>query len=56
MLAKGNINFSADGNGVQGASLVSGGRISGTSNMTMAHCDGRGMEQNFRMPYPRLVQ
>jgi len=56
LLAKGDISFSANGDGVQGASLVAGGTISGTSNMTMASCDGRGMEQNFRMPYPLMVQ
>jgi hypothetical protein len=55
LIARGNIVFSAAAGGVQGASFVAGGTISGTSNMTLAGCGGRGMEDNFREAYARLV-
>ncbi len=55
MVAKGDISFAANANGVQGASLVSGDTISGTSNMTMAFC-GQGMEQNYQASYFKMVQ
>lgn len=54
ILAKGNIEFSAQANGVEGAALVSGGTVSGTSNMSMAFCGG-GMENNFEASYFRMV-
>lgn len=55
LLAAKNISFSAMGTGVNGTAFVAGGTISGTSNMTMFGCYGSGMEQNFRMPFARLV-
>jgi Flp pilus assembly protein TadG len=55
LIAKGNVNFSADGNGVEGASVIAGGTVSGTSNMTMAYC-GSGMEEDFQAEYFRMVQ
>lgn len=55
LIAKGDVSFSADGNGVDGASVISGGTVSGTSNMTMAYC-GTGMENNFQAEYFRMVQ
>lgn len=54
LLALGNIEFAAAANGVEGASMVSAGTISGTSNMDMAFC-GAGMENNFKAEYFRLV-
>ncbi len=55
LIAKSDVSFSANGNGVQGASVISGGTVSGTSGMTMAYC-GTGMEENYQAEYFRLVQ
>lgn len=54
LLAKGNIQFAANADGVEGASFVSGGQISGTSNMAMGFC-GAGMENNFHAEYFRMT-
>ena len=55
ILAKKNVDFAANANGIQGASIVSAGVISGTSNMNMAFC-GRSMEDNFVADYFKLVE
>lgn len=55
LLAVHNIAFSANATGVQGAALVAGGEISGTSNMTFGYC-GQGMEDNFHAEYFRMVE
>lgn len=55
LLARHNIQFSANANGIQGAAMVAGGLISGTSNMSMGFC-GTGMENNFHAEYFKLVQ
>ena len=54
LIALGNIEFAANANGIQGASMISGGTISGTSNMDMGFC-GTGMEDNFEVDYYRLA-
>jgi len=54
LIAQGNIEFSAEANGIEGASFISGATISGTSNMTMGFCGG-GMERNFEAEYFRLA-
>ncbi len=54
IIARHDINFSANANGIEGASLIAGGNISGTSNMTMGFC-GSGMEDNFEIPYFQLA-
>ncbi|NDW54207.1 TadE/TadG family type IV pilus assembly protein [Aliiroseovarius sp. PrR006] len=54
LLAKGDIVFSANANGVEGASIVAGGEISGTSNMDMGFC-GSGMTNIFEAEYFRLA-
>lgn len=54
IIAKGNVQFAANANGLEGASIISGGVISGTSNMTMGFC-GAGMEDNFEVDYYRIV-
>jgi len=54
LLAKGDISFAANASGVQGASLISGGQISGTSNMNMGLCL-QGMEDNLTISYFRLA-
>jgi Flp pilus assembly protein TadG len=55
VLAKQNITFTANASGIQGAAMVAGGTISGTSNMSMGFC-GNGMENNFHAEYFKLVQ
>lgn len=55
ILAKQNITFTANANGIQGAAMVAGGTISGTSNMSMGFC-GSGMEHNFHAAYFKLVE
>lgn len=54
LLAKHDISFSANADGIQGAAIVAGGTISGTSNMAMGFC-GTGMEHNFNAEYFKLV-
>ena len=53
-IARLNVDFSANSGGIEGASIISGSTISGTSNMTMGFC-GTGMEDNFAVPYFRLA-
>lgn len=55
IIAKDDIEFTANAVGIQGAALVAGGTISGTSNMSMGYC-GSGMEDNFQAEYFKLVQ
>lgn len=55
LIAMGNIQFAANASGIQGASMISGGEISGTSNMDMGFCE-TGMEQNFEANYFRLAR
>ena len=54
LLAQGDINFAARADGIQGASMVAGGEIDGTSNSSMARCDS-GMEGNFEVEYFRMA-
>ena len=54
LMAKRDITFSANANGVQGASLIAGGEISGTSNMNMGLCMS-GMDDSLRISYFRLA-
>ena len=54
LIAQQDIAFAANANGIEGASFISGGTISGTSNMTMGFC-GSGMERNFEAEYFRLA-
>lgn len=54
ILALGTVEFAANANGLEGASIVAGGEISGTSNMDMGFCGG-GMEDNFESNYFRLA-
>lgn len=54
IIAKGDVAFAANADGIAGASIIAGGTISGTSNMTMGFC-GDGMEGSFRAEYFRLV-
>jgi hypothetical protein len=54
LLAKHDVSFAANANGIQGAAIVAGGEISGTSNMSMGFC-GIGMENNFHAEYFKLI-
>ena len=54
LLAMGSINFTANADGIEGASFIAGDTISGTSNMTMGLC-GNGMEDNFEVDYYRVA-
>ena len=54
LIAMNDISFAANANGIEGASFIAGGVISGTSNMTMGFC-GNGMERNFEAEYFRLA-
>ena len=54
LLARGNIQFAANADGVQGAAMVAGGTLSGTSNVSMGHCE-TGMDDNFQSSYFRLT-
>lgn len=55
LIAAKNIDFSANGDGVEGASMIAGGTISGTSNMTMGFCDNKE-NSNLQVDYFRLVE
>lgn len=55
MLAAGDVSFTSLANGIQGASIIAGGRIDGTTNTVMAFCGGEGMENNFEAWYFKLA-
>ncbi|MZR11721.1 hypothetical protein GQE99_01645 [Maritimibacter sp. DP07] len=55
IIASGDVSFTSDANGIQGASIVSGGRVDGTTDGVMAFCDGSGMEDNFSAVYFKLA-
>ena len=54
IIAAGDISFAAQADGIEGASMIAGGEIDGTSNTVMGLC-GWGMEDNFEVPYFRLA-
>jgi hypothetical protein len=56
IIARDMIDFEANGNGVEGVSLVSGGEIDSTSNMDMGFCNGAGLENRFEAEYFRMVR
>jgi hypothetical protein len=53
MIAAGPISFQALANGIEGASIISGETIDGTSNSSFGFC-GTGMNNNFEAEYFRL--
>ncbi|MBW0157228.1 pilus assembly protein TadG-related protein [Sedimentimonas flavescens] len=55
IIAKGDVIFEANENGVNGSSIISGGKIDATSNSSAGYC-GTGMEDNFELDYFRLVE
>jgi len=54
LIALKDIEFAANADGIEGASMVSGGMIDGTSNMNMGFC-GAGMDDNFEVDYYRMA-
>lgn len=54
LIAAAEISFAANASGIEGASMISGSRIDGTSNMNMGFCV-TGMENNFEAAYFRLA-
>lgn len=55
VIAVGDVSFTSDAQGVEGASIISGGRISGTTDSVIGFCDGAGLENNFVERYGRMV-
>lgn len=55
IIAGGDIEFAARGDGMKGVSMIAGGLISGTSNMDMTRCGNMG-EDNFQAAYFRLAR
>lgn len=55
LVAAGNIEFAARPDGIEGVSIVSGGRIDGSSLINVGFCGGAGMNNNFMAEYFRLA-
>ena len=55
ILALGDIDFTANADGMEGVSFIAGGVIDGTSNGDMGFCDGDGTEDFVAAPYFRMV-
>ena len=55
ILAQGDVSFAANANGIEGISIVAGGRIDGTSNMDMGFCEGDGQTEIVEANYFRMV-
>jgi len=54
ILAAGDVEFTAQNDGIEGASIVAGGTVSITSGSTMGFC-GTGMEHVFQAEYFRMA-
>jgi len=55
LIARNDIEYAANANGMQGVSMVAGGIISGTSNMGMGACPN-DMNTSFKVPYFRMAR
>jgi len=55
ILAMKDVSFAANADGLQGASIVTRGKLNGTSNSKMGFCLS-GMEQNFETDYYRMAR
>ena len=55
ILAAGDVSFTSDAGGYEGGSIVSGGRIDGTTNSVMGACGATGTEENFTASYFRMA-
>ena len=56
ILAWGDVNFTANANGLEGISVVSYGRIDGTSNGEVGFCSGAGTDDFAAARYFRMVK
>ena len=54
IIARGNVDFTANADGLKGASIIAGGGIDSESNMNFAFC-GTGIEHFFMAEYFRLA-
>ncbi|SPF79178.1 hypothetical protein ALP8811_03116 [Aliiroseovarius pelagivivens] len=54
IIAAGDIDFTANANGIEGASLIAGGEIDSTSNANMGFC-GTGMTNIYEADYFRMA-
>lgn len=54
IVSEGDISFAAKADGIQGASIIAGGQVDGTSNSNMGFC-GQGMEASYEAEYFRLA-
>lgn len=55
VLAKGDIEFAANADGIEGTSMISAGEISATSNSDFGYCDHGGMDDIYRARLFRMV-
>lgn len=55
MIALGGVTFTSLANGFHGASIIAGGDISGTTNMTFGVCPDEGLPTGHETPYFRMV-
>jgi len=56
VLALGDIALTANADGIEGASIVAGGRADITSNGAFGFCGGAGMENNYEAAYFRMAR
>ncbi|MBS1302694.1 hypothetical protein GZH79_10155 [Loktanella sp. SALINAS62] len=55
LIAQGDVTFAASADSVEGASIISAGKIDGTSNSQIGFCN-TGMEDNIEIDYFRMVR
>ncbi|MDI3336311.1 pilus assembly protein TadG-related protein [Defluviimonas aestuarii] len=56
IIALGDISLTANANGLEGVSLVAGGKLDVTSNGAYGFCGGNGMSNNYEAAYFRLAK
>jgi hypothetical protein len=56
IIAAGDIKIAANADGIEGASIIAGGKIDVTSNGTFGFCGGNGMNNNYQAAYFRLAK
>lgn len=54
LISGGDISFAARADGIEGASIIAGGKVDGTSNSYMGFC-GQGMEAKYEAQYFRMA-
>lgn len=55
ILAAGDVSMTANADGIEGASIVAGGKLDVTSNGAFGFCNGAGMNNNFEAAYFRMA-